>query len=313
MVVEIELKDQPSLVHSVLHALRPHQWTKNLLVFVPMLAAHDLDNFATWLAACSIFVAFCATASGAYIFNDLTDLADDRRHPQKRLRPLASGALPAKTGIGLAGLLIVLGFAISATVGALPVIMTYAVVSVSYSLALKKFPLVDVFTLSALYTLRLLAGGLATGHPVSVWLLGFSGFLFLSLALLKRTREIMTATPAQNNDTASRRGYRASDLTILQMLGSASAFASSVVLALFVGSTAASAQYQSPALLWPIVPLILFWLCRLWLLTVRGSTHDDPLIYVARDWVSWILAGAALTLYTAASLDSISLLRVWLS
>src|SRR5262249_47862916 len=150
------------------------------------------------------------------------------------------------------------------------------------------------------YTLRLIGGGMATEHPVSLWLLTFSGFLFLSLALLKRTGELLTAARARNDQIHARRGYHPSDATTLQIFGCASAFASSVVLALFVGSPAASAQYPSPGLLWGIVPLILFWLCRLWLLTVRGHMHDDPIVYVARDWMSWIVAGAALFLYTAA-------------
>jgi 4-hydroxybenzoate polyprenyltransferase len=300
-MVETKLNDRLSLLRSLMLAMRPHQWAKNLLVFVPMVTAHALDDLGTWLAALCMFASFCATASGTYVLNDLADLTADRLHPGKRYRPLASGNLPIAAGIGLALILILLGFILSAGLGVLLLIVIYTTVSISYSLAFKEFALVDVFVLSSLYTLRLLGGGLATGHPVSLWLLGFSGFLFLSLALLKRTAELTRVAHAQDGSVASRRGYRPDDAPILQMLGCASAVASSVVLALFVGSTAASAQYHSQSFLWPIVPLILFWQFRLWFLTVRGQMHDDPIVYVARDCVSWILAAAILALYTIAS------------
>jgi 4-hydroxybenzoate polyprenyltransferase/phosphoserine phosphatase len=300
--VETEFNNRPSLLHSAFLAMRPAQWVKNLLVFVPMFMAHALDDFAAWIAALGMFGAFCVTASGTYILNDLTDLATDRQHLRKRYRPLASGKLPIITALVLAIILMSLGFTISALLSALPLIVTYALMSVSYSLALKRFALADVFVLSALYTLRLLAGGFVTGHPVSLWLLGFSGFLFLGLALLKRSGELTMAARTRNDFIVARRGYRQSDAIMIQILGCASAFASTVVLALYVGSPAALAGYRSSELLWAAVPLILFWQCSLWLSAARGQMDDDPIAYLLRDWMSWIVAGAVLVLYILASL-----------
>jgi 4-hydroxybenzoate polyprenyltransferase len=188
----------------------------------------------------------------------------------------------------------------------LPIIAIYTALSVSYSLAFKEFPLVDVFMLAALYTIRVMGGGVATGHHASLWLLAFSGFLFLSLALIKRTEEMSAVARSSGDRVAARRGYQASDVPILQTFGCASTFASSVVLALFVGSTSASVQYNSPELLWGIVPLILFWQCRLWLSTARGWMHDDPIVFAATDWVSWIVAGGVLVLLAAAAYGFVS-------
>jgi 4-hydroxybenzoate polyprenyltransferase len=300
--VEAEMYDRPSVIRAGLHAMRPHQWLKNLLVFVPMIMAHAIMEAGAWIGAIWMFAAFCATASGIYIVNDLADLESDRRHPRKRDRPFASGTLPIPVGLGLAAVLIATGFIISAMTATLPVIAVYAIASTSYSLALKEFPLVDVFMLAGLYTLRVLGGGLATGHPASIWLLAFSGFLFLSLALVKRTEEMRAVARSHGGRTAARRGYQPDDVIILQIFGCASAFASSVVLALFVGSSSALAEYRSPEFLWGIVPLILFWQCRLWLSTVRGYMHDDPIVFAARDWVSWVTVACVLALLAAAAL-----------
>ena len=304
--VEAEFHDQPLLLRSALQGMRPYLWARNLLVFVPMIMAPAIGDRSAWISALWMFAAFCATASGTYVLNDLTDLAADRRHPSKRLRPFASGALTIPTGIVLAVTLIALGLGISAALGVLPLILIYVVVSMSYSFALKELPLVDVFVLAGLSTLRLVGGGLATGHSVPLWLLTFSGFVFLSIALVKRTDEMRAVARASNDRVAARRGYRTGDVMMLQMFGCASVFASSVVLALFVGSTAASAQFRSPELLWGVVALILFWQCRLWLLTIRGHMHDDPIVYAARDWVSWIVAASVLMLFAAASYDLLS-------
>jgi 4-hydroxybenzoate polyprenyltransferase/phosphoserine phosphatase len=286
---------------AALRAMRPHQWVKNLLVLVPMVTAHTLTHSAEWGAALGIFAAFCATASAVYIVNDLVDLAADRRHPSKRRRPFASGALSLPVGVALAAALFAAGLSLAAVVDAVHLVLIYAAASLAYSLALKEFPLVDVFMLAGLYTLRVLAGGVATGHPVSLWLLAFSGFFFLSLSLIKRTEELMTVAASNGERVAARRGYFAGDLPIVQMFGCASAFASAAILALFVGSNAAFANYGSPEFLWGIVPLILFWQCRLWLATIRGHMHEDPIVYAAHDWVSWLVAGAVLLMVTVAS------------
>ena len=301
LAVEAHFDDRPSRFRAALAAMRPHQWAKNVLVFVPLIMAHAVTDITAWCYALGAFVAFCATASGIYLINDLADLTADRQHPRKRRRPFASGALPLTIGVCLACALLAIGAAFSMMVGTSIVIGLYAIASISYSLAFKEFPLVDVFMLAGLYTIRVFGGGVATGHWASLWLLAFCGFLFLGLALIKRTEEMAAVGRSGGDRVAARRGYFPSDVPILQSFGCASTFASGVVLALFVGSDAASAQYAAPGVLWGIVPLILFWECRLWLSTARGHMHDDPIVYATRDWVSWIVAVCIFAVVTAAS------------
>ncbi|MDB5445861.1 MAG: conserved rane protein of unknown function [Phenylobacterium sp.] len=284
---------------TLLRAMRPHQWLKNLLVFVPIFTAHAVGDLTAWTNAVLTFAAFCATASSIYLINDATDLTADRKHSRKRNRPLASGALSLTTALLTTGLLAATGFGLAVATGTWLVLAGYAVMSVSYSLKLKELPLVDVFLLGALYTVRIFGGGVATGHALSLWLLGFSGFLFLGLALLKRVTELSTLSRKQER-FASRRGYSIEDLPILQTFGCAASFASSLVLALFVQREATAEQYASPGLLWGIVPLMLFWQCRLWLSTSRGYMHDDPIVYSGRDWVSWMVGGSVMLLLVVA-------------
>ncbi|MBV9826393.1 MAG: UbiA family prenyltransferase [Alphaproteobacteria bacterium] len=287
--VEREFSAPPGGARLLLRAMRPHQWVKNLLVFVPLVAAHAIGDIPGWLAAIAMFVAFCCAASAIYLANDLTDLAADRRHPTKMHRPFASGVLPLPIGLIAAPLLMLLGIALSLAAGAFPTLLAYGALSVGYSLWLKTQPLVDVFALAALYGLRLLAGGAASGYPVSLWLLAFSSFLFLGLALIKRVAELMALPPGAMMRAAGR-GYRAGDLPILQLMGVASSFVASMVLALYVQSELASAAGRQLTPSWIIVPAVLFWECRMWLVTARGEMHDDPVVYAARDWVSWFVA-----------------------
>ncbi|MDE2581212.1 MAG: UbiA family prenyltransferase [Rhodospirillales bacterium] len=299
--VEYALDDRVPQLAALWRAMRPHQWTKNLLVLVPLLTAHAYGDPRAWHGAVLAFLAFCATASGLYLFNDLLDLAADRAHRRKRQRAFASGRVPVARGVALAGVLVALGAALGVAAGAWWVIGLYAATTAAYSLKLKELPLVDVFCLAAFYTLRLFGGGEASGHLVSLWLLGFSSFLFLSLALVKRVEEL-TAVPGAVAEAGAgpafapaRRGYTRADAAILQMFGCAASFASCIVLALFVQSEATAQTYASPPMLWGMVPLFLFWQCRLWLSTARGYMHEDPIVYAARDWVSWSV-GAALVL-----------------
>jgi 4-hydroxybenzoate polyprenyltransferase len=180
-------------------------------------------------------------------------------------------------------------------------VLLYAVISLSYSLWLKPYPLLDVFILSALYCIRVVAGGAASHHYATLWLLAFSGFSFLSLALVKRCAELPKWNPAHEPRGAVGRGYTSRDRDLLAMFGIASAFSSGVVLALFVGSATALEHYRSPDLLQGLVPLVLFWQCRLWLSTERGFMQDDPIVFAARDWVSWIVASTAVAIVVAAA------------
>jgi 4-hydroxybenzoate polyprenyltransferase/phosphoserine phosphatase len=302
--VVAELDARRPVFPATIRAMRPHQWVKNLLVFVPILASQSLGDWPGLLATFGIFASFCVTASGVYLINDLLDLATDRRHPRKRNRPLASGALSLQIGATLAVMLLAIGFALAVFVGGARSLLIYTGITFAYSIVLKTYPLVDVFTLAALYTLRIIAGGASSGHQVTLWLLGFSGFTFLGLALVKRAGELMVISQSSSEPAGTRRGYRLDDARIIPMFGISSAFASSVVLALYVNSSAAALQYESPEVLYGLVPLMLFWQLRLWLSTERGNMHDDPIVYSFRDWVSWMVAASAAAIILLASLGA---------
>lgn len=289
--IEKRFSDKKRRAAVLLKALRPHQWLKNLLVFVPIVTSGAFGHFSCLLSASLMFAAFCCTASGIYIINDLYDLEADRQHPEKRKRPFASGALSIAAGLGTAPILIILGVVFASVLPSpwtLPLLLCYGFLSVAYSVKLKKFPLVDVFTLAGLYTLRLFAGGEATGYHVSFWLLAFSGFIFLALAITKRASEL-TVLMKLGKLQAAGRGYTTEDITVLKIFGISSSFTSSLVIALYIHDQAAKAVYARPQVLWFLVPLILLWQCRIWLSTERGFMRDDPIVYAGRDWVSWLI------------------------
>lgn len=293
-------RDQAPLM-ALARAMRPHQWVKNLLVFVPVLTANALRDPATWAQAVLAFGAFCFTASSIYLINDLADLAADRQHPRKRHRPFASGAISLPIGAAWAAAMLLVGLGLSAASGILGVVILYALTSIAYSLKLKEVALLDVFILATLYTLRLFGGGSAVGHQVSLWLLAFSSFFFLGLAMMKRVEELL-GLARRAGATAARRGYTPDDAGVLQIFGCGAAFAATVVLALFVQSESVATRYADPALLWAVIPLMLFWQCRMWLSTIRGDMHDDPIVFAARDRVSWaIVALCAAALLVARS------------
>jgi 4-hydroxybenzoate polyprenyltransferase len=298
--VERRIATRPALAPTLLRAMRPHQWLKNLLVFVPILTSHALLHGPSWWGGLLAFAAFCAAASGIYLVNDLLDLAADRAHPAKRHRPFAAGTAPPAWGIGLGAALLALAGALGWLAGIAVVIAAYAAASMAYSLALKRQPLVDVFTLAGLFTIRLFGGGEATGHSLSLWLLAFSSFLFLSLALVKRVAELRESTARTPEQAVAGRGYGPADLGMLQLFGVCAAFAASLVLALYVQHEAATGRFAAPGLLWGIVPLVLLWSCRMWLSTARGYMHHDPILYAARDRVTWAIALAVVAVMLAA-------------
>lgn len=300
--VETVIDEREPRLRAVLRALRPHQWSKNLLVFVPIVTAGAMFEAPALLKAVLIFAAFSAAASAIYLFNDLADLDADRRHPRKRRRPFASGALPIVAGLALGPLLLLLGLGLGALAGDWSIVALYALSSIAYSTTLKARPIVDLFMLATLYSLRLFGGGEATGHRVSMWLLAFSSFLFLSLAAVKRVGELqdMLRHPRSGG---SRRGYSTADLPMLTMFGVASAFSSSIVLALYVQSQHMAAPHAHSPLMLGIVPLILFWQCRLWLATARGYMHDDPIVYAAKDWVSWLTAACVVVVFALSMIS----------
>ncbi|MCC6717332.1 MAG: UbiA family prenyltransferase [Acetobacteraceae bacterium] len=297
--VERRIATRPALLPTLLRAMRPHQWVKNLLVFVPILTAYALTDWPGWWGGLRAFAAFSAAASGIYLVNDLLDLAADRAHPKKRLRPFAAGDASAASGLVLSMVLLALAGVLAVLAGIFVVVAAYAATSLAYSLWLKRLPLVDVFALAGLFTIRLFGGGEATGHALSLWLLAFASFLFLSLALVKRVAEAMDSGRRATSQVAGR-GYGADDVMILQLFGVCASFAASLVLALYVQAEAASGRFAAPGLLWGIVPLVLLWNCRMWLSTARGYMHHDPILYAARDRVTWAIALAVVAVMLAA-------------
>lgn len=289
------------MFRDVIRLLRIHQWIKNTLVFVGPLAAHalfDADNFSRVLI---VFFAFCACASGVYVLNDLVDLRVDRQHPRKRSRPFASGRLSVRYGV-LGPVLILLGLTIGFTSSLVTGILmsTYALLSLTYSHYLKTQPLVDVFTLSGLYTLRVFVGEAAIDLDPSVWLLLFSGFMFLSLAFLKRVSEYH-AMMADGVHYETRRGYTPGDIDMLKAMGLSASYIATMVLGLYINTETAASEYSHPILLWGVVPIFLFWQSRMWLSSSRGFMTDDPIVYAARDWVSHLCLLALLGVYGLAS------------
>lgn len=297
--IERVLAEAPSRIDAAVRAMRPHQWLKNLLVFVPLLAGHQL-TLAGVSAAAIAFVAFCLVASAAYLLNDLLDLQADRSHPSKRHRPLASGALPLATASGLIPALAALGFGTAVLVGAAfaACVAAYFLLTVAYSFFLKQRPIVDVMTLAGLYTLRVVAGGAAVGIELSFWLLAFSMFLFLSLALVKRTTEVQLASVTRHD--LSRRGYSASDAEPLRAMGVASGYLAVLVIALYINSDDVTKLYDTPQTLWLLCPGALYWINRIWLKTSRGEMHDDPLVFTLKDRPSLIVGGLSLLILLAA-------------
>jgi 4-hydroxybenzoate polyprenyltransferase len=283
-------------------ALRVHQWAKNLLLLVPLLTSHRFLSGQSIAEALLAFASFSLVASAVYLANDLLDLEDDRRHPSKKKRPLAAGDLAIETALLLVPALLVAGGAIAAILpwrfGAF--IGVYVAANLVYSLWAKRVALLDVFMLAGLYTLRILAGAAAIGVAVSHWLLAFSMFAFLSLAFAKRFVEVDAARAREELEVAGR-GYLAHDGALLGMLGTASGYLSVLVFALYITSRDVVALYRSPAVLWFAVPLLLYWISRVWLLAHRGRLHEDPVIFALHDVPSWIVMEAMLVVILAAT------------
>ncbi|MBU9388382.1 UbiA family prenyltransferase [Burkholderia multivorans] len=283
-------------------SLRMHQWLKNLLIFVPLLAGHLLDSLQLIADAALAFVAFGLCASSVYLLNDLLDLEDDRHHPTKCRRPLACGALPLMWGLAAFPILLVGAFTLAFV--ALPwrfsvVLLGYYALTVAYSTALKRLVMVDVVVLALLYTVRIVAGTTAIATHLTFWLLAFSMFIFLSLALVKRYAELLSMK--KRGLTQSRgRGYVASDLELVSSLGSASGYLSVLVLAMYIQDPKTAHLYSHPQIIWLACPLLLYWISRTWILAHRGHMHDDPIIFAVRDRVSLVVIGLCGLVFWAA-------------
>ena len=288
---------------ALLRALRPTQWAKNLLLAVPLLAAHKAGQTPRQIALALAFAAFCLTASAIYIVNDLLDRDSDRRHPAKRFRPFAAGELSLATGLLAIVLLSSTALALSVAAHLPPrfiaLLVLYAVLSVAYSMILKRLLLMDVLVLAGLYTLRLLAGGAAVGIPISPWLLAFAMFFFLSLAFAKRYAE-MRAVQDSGAGAAPGRGYQVADLGVMAQAGLASGYLAVLVLAQYINTDVARGLYQRPVYLWGVCFLLLYWITRVWFLVHRGSLDDDPLSFALTDSLSYLVAAMTVVVFLLA-------------
>lgn len=284
---------------ALLKAMRPQQWLKNLFVFVPMLAGQGWSQPQAWAGALLAFAALSLVASGVYLVNDAADIDADRRHPRKRARPFASGALSPAWGLGAAALLIGAGLAVSAAAGVPQLTGAYVLATTAYTFWLKRALLLDVFVLAGLYTLRVIIGGEAAGFAASDWLLAFSGFLFLSLALVKRVTETRDMA-MRGGGALDGRAYASGDSGMLTMMGVSAGFVAALVLALYLQDDAAAANYRQPLWLWGLPGACVLWLCRLWLKVGRGEMTDDPIMFAVRDPWSWAVATFAAMSFLAA-------------
>ena len=274
---------RPSILKALVKELRPHQWAKNALVLLPPLLANNIDIVPTFARAGLAAATFSLCASAGYVFNDLLDLDADRLHATKAKRPFASGALPIIFGFPLFVGLLACSFSLA--VAFLPhaftaMLVLYFIGTVSYSLYLKRLLMLDVLVLAALYTHRILAGGIASGVRVSAWLLGFSMFLFTSLAFAKRFVELHSLS---TDEKVKNRGYFRVDLPMVTSMGTASGYIAALVFMLYVESSAVRAQYREPNILWLVLPALLYWLGRIWLLAGRGQMQEDPVKFALRD------------------------------
>lgn len=285
---------------AMLKALRPHQWSKNLLLFLPMVAAHDFSSLVSVILG---FLAFCLTASAVYVVNDLLDLASDRAHPRKRNRPFAAGVLSASTGIVMSIVLLSAALVFGLLTGQpmfLLVLALYLITTFLYSLYLKRKLVVDVITLAGLYTVRILAGGAAAAVAFSPWMLGFSMFLFLSLAAVKRQAELVDLEKTGRESLG--RAYEVDDLPVIRAMAMSAGHAAILVLALYISSNDVQQLYAQPNYLWLICPLLLYWTTRMLMKTHRGLMTDDPIVFAVTDRVSQSVGLACAAVVLAAAL-----------
>jgi 4-hydroxybenzoate polyprenyltransferase len=284
-------RGEGNVLLDVVRAIRPYQWVKNLLLFVPILMSHKLSDHARVTHAMLGFVAFCLCASASYVLNDLWDREHDRHHPVKRQRPFAAGRLSSGIGVVMILALFAAGVAVAMLLVKSPtftsMLLLYAVITTVYSFWLKSRLLLDVFFLAGLYTLRVLAGGAAANVEVSQWLLAFCIFFFLSLAFAKRYAELLRVQGEGAGTQLRGRAYRVEDLEIMSSVGPASGYLSVLVLALYVNqSTLVPALYRAPWMLWLLCPVMLYWITRVWFHARRRSLTEDPILFAMKDRVS---------------------------
>jgi len=294
---------RPPFVRSLLKGMRLHQWVKNLLVLVPLFAAHRYGDPEALRQGLMAFVVFGLAASAVYLLNDLVDVTDDRYHASKRRRPFAAGDLSLLQGWLIWPLLLVAAFAAALLLLAPAftlVLAGYIALTLAYSLYLKRRALVDVMSLAGLYTLRIIAGAAALSIELSFWLLTFSGFLFLSLAFVKRYSELLGARTDGRSEKIRGRGYFPGDLDMISTLGAVAGYISVLVLALYIQSPLTAQLYAHPEVIWLACPLLLYWISRTWLITHRGEMNDDPIVFALKDRTSWLVGGCFVAAFVVA-------------
>lgn len=273
-----------------LKAIRIHQWAKNILIFIPLLAAHKFLDIPLLQKSILAFISFSLCASAVYLLNDIIDIESDRQHEIKKHRPLASGKIPISLAKTCIPIFLILSFLISLLLPRpfLYILSFYIMTTTAYSVVLKRMVLIDVMTLAALYTTRIFAGALAGEVEISPWLLVFSMFLFASLAFVKRFSELQLLH-IKNSEFGIGRGYMGKDISVIGDLGVASGYVSILVMALYVSSDDIYSLYTRPHLMWMICPLLMYWISRVWLLTRRGEMHSDPILFAITDKTSYVI------------------------
>jgi len=294
---------RPHVLRALINAIRPLQWLKNLLIFAPLFAAQLYGDIPSIINSSLAFIAFGLTASSAYILNDLVDINIDRLHPRKKFRPFAAGSVFLLYGWFLWPTLIAVAFAIS--IWTLPIVFVvvqaiYLALTFAYSFFLKKKVFLDVITLAGLYTMRIIAGIAAISVSLSFWLLSFSMFIFLSLALVKRFSEIKVMQSSVSSLNLPGRGYLIDDLELVSSMGISAGYISVLVLAFYIQDVTITHLYNRPEFIWLTCPLSLFWISRIWLIAHRGEMYDDPVFFAAKDNVSWFILSGFVALFLLA-------------
>ena len=294
-------------IKTLIEGIRVHQWAKNSLLFLPVIMAHQFTNVNMLVAVLWAFTSFSFCASAVYILNDLLDIETDRKHPIKKNRPLASGLMSIETAAALIFLFLLISVFIAIkmlSTAFLIILIVYMISTTAYSIILKQIMLIDVIVLGGLYTLRITAGSIASSVDVSSWLLVFSMFFFLSLAFMKRYADLILMKQ-NNNEEIAGRGYHVDDLDLVQKSGITSGFVAMLVLALYINSEHVIELYKSPILIWFMIPVLFYWLMRMWMVTNRGEMTGDPINYAIRDrttYVAMIIIGIVMLL--AATIDN---------
>jgi len=282
-----EFKSVPFSLSNFFKAIRIHQWTKNLLIFVPLITAHsfDLDSFKICFLS---FLAFGLCASSSYIFNDILDIQFDRLSKSKSARPFANGEFSIKFGVLLIILLFVgaIAFSTLVSINLGYLLLIYFLSSVLYSVYFKPFAIVDLIFLASFFTFRVFVGIVVLEVSFSIWLINFCFLTFFGLAACKRYTEISR----NGKSKLPGRNYEFSDQTFLMNLGLASCFTALVIFLLFIDHLNLTDTYSNPQFLWGIFPILLFWFSRIWWLNVKDKLDEDPLIFAIRDIPSILVA-----------------------